>query len=153
LKTFEDKTTHFYRFPTFQMDKRHRGPEILIGHNLVSAMELAHYHDIGGNIRLDYSREAHRRDVSEQLMNAMYEGWMPFNMEWWEGLDDDRQLLQMHREVPYDHGAYHFWTRIELATMEYPLHRRDESMADSGYDVTFDRYSPPNLATAKEAKR
>ena len=134
-----DKLKYLWRFLPFgdySKDKSYR-TEMLHSHSMVSQSALAstYYPDM----ILGYERDTHRKAVAEKVIEAMYEGWMPYDMEWWEGTYDDKHTLRGYGEAWNE--DYHFWTKVKLASWTYPILKRNPSSED----VTFMAYTPKGL--------
>jgi hypothetical protein len=128
---------HFMPFGDYIRDKHYR-TEHLYAHQRVSQSTLAQAYD--REKVLETERRMHREAVAAKLAEAMYEGWMPFEMEWWEGKYDDHRAL---KNFPYEPGEdYHFWTKVRLASRDYLAIKR----SPSSDEMTFYRHTPRNLS-------
>lgn len=78
-------------------------------HHVVSEYQQATHPEIIG-----WQREAHRRSLGEVLTPALFNGWLPYRIEWWEGPYDDSWVLREYHTLDYKQD-YHFMTRIDLA--------------------------------------
>jgi hypothetical protein len=128
---------HFMPFGDFLRDKRYR-TEHLYAHQMISQSSLAQVYD--REKVLETERRIHREAVAAKVVEAMYEGWMPFEMEWWEGPYDDYHILKGY---PSETGEdYHFWTKVRLASWDYLVASR------ASYDEgkAFARHTPRNLS-------
>lgn len=128
---------HFMPFGDYTRDKRYR-TEHLYAHQMVSQSSLAQAYD--KDRVLETERRAHREAVAAKLAEAMYEGWMPFEMEWWEGPYDDYHTLKGY--PPESRAEYHFWTKVRLASWDYLVAKRSPSTEE----MSFLRHTPRNLS-------
>lgn len=138
--TMIDKAKYLWKFRPFgNLDKNDKyRKEALYSHQVISAQQLASAFD--KDKVLSYQREEHRRAVAEKIALAMYEGWMPYDMEWWEGKNDNYFMLREYGELFND--DYHFWTKVKLATWTYPIVKRNPKDAE----LTYIAYTPESLS-------
>lgn len=114
----EDYSKYLWRFRTFKdiVGNNHQ-KEILFAHHAINKEQIALYPKL-----VEHERGYHRRAVSEKLAQAIYNGWFPYDVEWWEGEYDDDWNLVEYRESPLlvpRTDVYHFYTKIYLAAPYY----------------------------------
>lgn len=93
---------------------------------------------------LEWERDAHRRSVGEKMTEAMYLGWMPLKMEWWEGEFDDLDVLRRYYS-PFTRlgdGMYNFYTTVDMIALDYPILKR---LKPGVVDTSFMAYRPKGL--------
>ena len=134
-----EKTEYLWRFLPFgdmKKDKQYR-TEVLYSHSIISMAQLdgALYPDMV----LEYERTNHRRAVADKIAAALYDGWLPYDVQWWEGEYNDMGIL---RDFPVERTpSYHFWTKIWVACRAYAIPKRNADINE----VSILRYDPESI--------
>lgn len=124
----------------------HKGPyltEHLYGHIQLTREQAELYPET-----IKFEREHHRRSISEKVTEALYKGWLPYEMEWWEGyVGDDpwamKDYIGLVAAMKRGYDIYHFWTRIRFAALRnQPMLKRNPKPVDS---ITLETVSPQGL--------
>lgn len=96
---------------------------------------------------IEMMRRDHRHSVSDRVVEALYKGWLPYEMEWWEGYVDDpwtmRDYLGFAEAIKEGDDIYHFWTRIKFAALKsQPMLNRGANLDSL---VSISTVSPQSL--------
>lgn len=90
--------------------------EILHAHHMCSRARIEMHPKV-----IEHERMHHRRAVGDKIMDAIYRGWYPYDVEWWEGQYDDPWVLKDYSSIStletdlLGTDTYHFWTRVKIA--------------------------------------
>jgi len=140
---------HLYHFKPRNLQFEENSPyqkDALYCHNYVSRVSLEMGYPGTGERILAEAREMHRRSVGNALIRVIYDGWFPYETEWWEGRYDDPALLRGYEGSDIlTTDDYHFWTRIRIYSQRaYILQTRGNTfaMASVNEAPTFARHIP-----------
>lgn len=118
--------------------------ETLYSHNAVSPESI-----VSSVSLIEYERARHRYEIGKRITDAVYKGWLPYCMEFWEGTYDDHSILRDH-PPGYDDGMYHFYTKMKFAALQDMLlvERGTRRLLATGDEAgtTFTRFSPERLS-------
>lgn len=84
--------------------------QTLTAHHYVSEEYIAAYPEV-----IEYDRRLHRESVMRRVTEALYEGWFPYHMEWYEGEDYTEWEYVTGLPAGKVDQNYHFHTIIHLA--------------------------------------
>ena len=119
LSKMQDRYDTFrYRFSPVIGKYKNMRSQVLTSHSYCTEAGIAAWNDY-----LSANRRNHRDEVGRLITEAIYEGWFPDGIEWYEGEPD--------YDLPWDGKSrgtddeYHFFTRVHLvAPVAYPLMER-----------------------------
>lgn len=94
---------------------------------------------------LDGMRDLHRRAVAEKTAEALYDGWFPLDIEFWEGYNEDRFMPREYQDTYHD-DRYHFVTKMTLgAPYTYPAKKMNAKDGEGLESLTLWQHAPRRL--------
>lgn len=136
-KSMTEKTDNLWRFRYWDKTKYDNLETVQCYHQLAKE-EIDRY-----PAAVDHMRTIHRRSMMDGITKAMYDGWMPLDLEWWEGYVDDTWVLNEYPHVYPGDNIYHFWTRMTLLSRDSVQQDR-HAVPFGEFGPAITRYTPPS---------